>query len=120
MYDLVQALSDHDLPTLRIIGEWYELDLTGHQKSACVKMLSEALSQIDMPEEITYLPPEESSAFLAIIEAKGRAAVALYERNHGTVRQMGPGRMEREEPWLDPISPAEALWYRGFLFRGFI
>jgi hypothetical protein len=27
--------------------------------------------------------------------------------------------MEREEPWLDPISAAEALWYRGFLYRGF-
>jgi hypothetical protein len=27
--------------------------------------------------------------------------------------------MEREEPWLDPSSPAEALWYRGFLYRGF-
>jgi len=119
MYDLVQALSDHHLPTLRIIGEWYELDLTGLQKAACVKSLSDALSQIDMQEEITYLPPEESSAFLAIIKADGRTPVALFERNHGTVRQMGPGRMEREEPWLDPVSPAEALWYRGFLYRGF-
>jgi hypothetical protein len=119
MYDLIQALSDHDLPTLRIIGEWYELDLTGLQKPACVKALSESLSQIDMPEEITYLPPEESSAFMAVIEAGGRVPVGAFERNHGTVRQMGPGRMEREEPWLDPVSPAEALWYRGFLYRAF-
>jgi hypothetical protein len=27
--------------------------------------------------------------------------------------------LEREEPWLDPVSPAEALWYRGFLFKAF-
>ena len=32
---------------------------------------------------------------------------------------MGPGKMEREEPWLDPANAAESLWYRGFLFRGF-
>ncbi len=32
---------------------------------------------------------------------------------------MGPGRMEREEPWLDPVSASEALWYRGFIYRGF-
>ncbi|MGB3714997.1 MAG: helicase-associated domain-containing protein [Candidatus Promineifilaceae bacterium] len=119
MFDLLQALSDHDLPTLRIIGEWYELDLTGLQKPACVNALSDALTRVDMPEEITYLPPEESAAFLTIIAAGGRIPVAAFERNHGTVRQMGPGRMEREEPWLDPISPAEALWYRGFLYRAF-
>jgi hypothetical protein len=119
MYDIARALSDHDLPTLRIIGEWYEIDLTGLQKAACVTALAEALSQIDMPEEITYLPPEESTAFLALIEARGKIPVAKFERSHGTVRQMGPGRMEREEPWLDPVSPAEALWYRGFLYRGF-
>ncbi len=119
MYDIARALSDHDLPTLRIIGEWYELDLTGFQKTACIETLADALSNIDMPEEITYLPPEESTAFLALVEAGGRIPVAKYERNHGTVRQMGPGRMERDEPWLDPVSPAEALWYRGFLYRGF-
>jgi hypothetical protein len=27
--------------------------------------------------------------------------------------------MEREEPWLDPVSATEALWYRGFIYRGF-
>jgi hypothetical protein len=27
--------------------------------------------------------------------------------------------MEREEPWYEPISAAESLWYRGFLYRGF-
>jgi hypothetical protein len=119
MNDLVQAFSDHDLPTLRIIGEWYELDLTGLQKPACVQALSDALCLVDMPEEITYLPPEEATALNAIIAADGRVPVAVFERMHGTVRQMGPGRMEREEPWLDPASPAEALWYRGFLFRAF-
>ena len=24
-----------------------------------------------------------------------------------------------EEPWLDPVSTAEALWYTGFIFRAF-
>ncbi|MFN2190397.1 MAG: helicase-associated domain-containing protein [Candidatus Promineifilaceae bacterium] len=119
MYDTARALSEHELPTLRIIGEWYELDLTGQQKNACVKALAEVLSLLDMSEEIIYLPPEEHAAFLALIESGGRMQIAKFEREFGTVRQMGPGRLEREEPWLDPVSPAEALWYRGFLYRDF-
>ncbi len=119
MGELAQALSDHDLSTLRVIGEWYELDLTGLQKRASVKALSEALTRLDMNEETRYLPQEELAAMVALIEAGGRIPVAPYERDFGSLRQMGPARMEREEPWLDPISPAEALWYRGFLYRGF-
>jgi hypothetical protein len=77
------------------------------------------MAQLDMIAESSYLGPEEADAFDELVKAGGRIPVAAFERNHGTVRQMGPGRLEREEPWLDPVSPAEALWYRGFLFRAF-
>jgi hypothetical protein len=55
----------------------------------------------------------------ALVQAGGRMPVATFARDHGDVRLMGPGRLEREEPWFDPANPAEALWYRGFLYRGF-
>ena len=119
MYDLEKALYDHELIVLRIIGEWWELDLTGYQKAACVTALAETLSQLDLGREILYLGPEEADALGDLIAAGGRSPVAAFERQHGLVRIMGPGRIEREEPWLDPVSPAEALWYRGFLFRAF-
>lgn len=119
MNDLETALRDHELVVLRVIGEWWELDLTGSQKEACVQALSETLSQLNMPLELGYLGPEEAGAFEELVQAGGRMPVAAFERNHGEVRLMGPGRLEREEPWLDPVSPAEALWYRGFIFRGF-
>jgi hypothetical protein len=32
---------------------------------------------------------------------------------------MGPGRLEREQPWLAPANPAEGLWYRALFFKGF-
>ena len=111
MHSLEKALFDHELITLRIIGEWWELDLTGEQKPACVKSLSEALGRLDMPTELSYLGPEEASALEDLIQAGGQMPVAKFERNHGAVRQMGPGRLEREEPWMDPVSAAEALWY---------
>ncbi|NKQ37684.1 MAG: hypothetical protein HF973_18995, partial [Chloroflexi bacterium] len=119
MRSLTQALQDHELIVLRVIGEWWELDLTGADKAASATALAERLAQLDMAQELQFLPPEEAAALKALAAANGRIPVAAYEREHGAVRLMGPGRLEREEPWFDPQSPAEALWYRGFLYRGF-
>lgn len=119
MRTLVQALQEHELIVLRVIGEWWELDLTGADKEACIKALAQQLSQLDFAQEVVYLPPEEAAAIQTLVQGNGRSPVAAFERLHGAVRMMGPGALEREEPWFDPISPAEALWYRGFIYRGF-
>lgn len=119
MRTLEQALSDHDLIVLRVIAEWLGLDLTGADKAQSVDQVAAALAAVDLAQEIEYLEPEEAEALAALVREGGRAPVAVFSRAHGEVRTMGPGRLEREEPWLDPISPAEALWYRGFLYRGF-
>lgn len=119
MRSLEQALLDHELVTLRVIGEWLGLDLMGKDKPRAVTQLAGELAQVDLVREMEYLEPEEAAALTDLVRQGGRAPVAAFERVHGEVRLMGPGRMEREEPWLDPISPAESLWYRGFLYRGF-
>lgn len=119
MRSLEKALLDHDLIVLRVLGEWWEMDLTGLDKTASAQAVAQALAQLDMTQEILYLSPEESAALQELIRAGGQLPVAAFSRAHGEVRLMGPGRLEREEPWFDPISPAESLWYRGFLYRGF-
>ncbi len=119
MYSLEKALDDHELIVLRVIGEWWELELTGADKPASIKELTKALSRLDMNAEMDYLGPEEAAALEELIQARGKVPVATFERTHGKVRLMGPGRLEREEPWLDPSSAAESLWYRGFIYRGF-
>ncbi|MCB9007059.1 MAG: helicase-associated domain-containing protein [Ardenticatenaceae bacterium] len=119
MRTLKKALQEHELIVLRVMGEWYDLDLTGDDKAACVKALAERLAQLDFAQEILYLAPEEASAIQTLVQSNGRSPVASFERLHGEVRLMGPGALERDEPWFDPISPVEALWYRGFIYRGF-
>jgi len=119
MRSLEQSLLEHDLIVLRVIGEWIGLDLTGADKAASVRHIAQMLAQVDLRQEMAYLEPEEVAAINDLVAQGGRVPVAVFERQHGEVRMMGPGRMEREEPWLDPVSPAEALWYRGFLYRGF-
>ena len=119
MRTLEQALQDHELVVLRVLGEWWELDLTGTDKVGCVVALAGVLAQLDMAQEINYVSPDETAALNELIAAGGRIPVAAFSRKHGEVRMMGPGRLEREEPWFDPVSASEALWYRGFLYRGF-
>ncbi len=119
MRNLETALEDHDLITLRVIGEWWELDLTGADKPACIAALSERLQQIDLPLELNYLPAEEAAALQAVVQAEGQMPVGSFTRQFGEVRLMGPGRLEREEPWLAPASAAEALWYRGLIYRAY-
>lgn len=119
MRDIQTALEDHDLVTLRVIGDWWEVDLTGADKRACIKALGDRLRQLDLALELNYLPVEESGALEAVVQAGGKMPVSAFARQFGDVRQMGPGRLEREEPWLAPENPAEALWYRGLLYRGF-
>ncbi len=119
MRSLITALSDHELVTLRVIGEWWDLDLTGADKNRSIKEVAAALTGLDLEMELSYLAPEEAEAIRALVAAGGRIPVGSFTRNYGEVRQMGPGRLEREEPWLDPESTTEALWYRGFVYRGF-
>ncbi|WP_420628606.1 helicase-associated domain-containing protein [Candidatus Leptofilum sp.] len=119
MRPLKKALQEHELIVLRVMGEWYDLDLTGDDKAACVEALAEALAQLNFEQEINYLAPEEAAAIQTLVQGNGRSPVATFERIHGEVRMMGPGALERDEPWFDPASPAEALWYRGFIYRGF-
>lgn len=119
MRTLEQALSEHELIVLRVIGEWLGLDLTGTDRSRAIAELVPALTLVNLVQEIDYLDPDEAAAVRELVRLGGRAPVAVFARDFGDIRMMGPGRLEREEPWLDPISPAEGLWYRGYLYRGF-
>lgn len=119
MRALEQALPDHELIVLRVIGEWWEMDLTGDDKAACVRQLATRLAQLDLAQELLFLPPEEAAAVRDLVANHGRVPVATFARQHGDVRLMGPAALAREEPWFEPANAAEALWYRGFLYRGF-
>ena len=118
MRSLRQALQDHELIILRVIGEWWDIDLTGLQKDRCVQTLAESLPHLDVPQELIYLPHKEAEAIRAVVQGNGRMPAASFKRQFGAIREMGPGALEREEPWYEPQSAAEDLWYRGLIYKG--
>ncbi|HIP97657.1 MAG TPA: hypothetical protein EYH32_10635, partial [Anaerolineae bacterium] len=49
----------------------------------------------------------------------GRIRAPLFLRQYGELRAFGPGRLEREKPWLELANAAEGLWYRGLIYKAF-
>jgi len=120
MRSLHQCLLDTDLVRLRAIAHFWDIALVANRQRDMAGQLAEAMA---VPETIAdaqgALPDDQRQALEALLAAGGRMPLRVFTRQWGEIRAMGPGRLERERPWWKPISPAEGLWYRGFIFRAF-
>lgn len=70
-------------------------------------------------EEVGDYAPESRTAIELLLKEGGELAEAQFTRQFGGIRQMGPAKLEREMPWLNPESTAELLYYYGLIGRGF-
>jgi hypothetical protein len=117
---LRQCLLDTYLVHLRSIARFWEIELAARRQREMALELAEAM---DNPEAVTRawraLPREQRQALHALLASDGKMPQRVFTRQWGEIRSMGPGRMEREKPWNEPVSPAEALWYRGLIFHTF-
>jgi hypothetical protein len=120
MYTLNRFLIDYDLSLLRALAENRGALLTSRrQAEAADELAALLLDPLSVRTALSRLRPESRHALDTLLAAGGRMRAAQFWRRFGQVRPMGPGRLERETPWRDPASPAEELWYAGFLFRAF-
>ena len=120
MRTLKSCLVDEPLPRLTAIADTWDIGT----EAASVEEMAEALAKHMLDAETVArgreaLPVGARKALDALASAAGRMPAAVFERRFGTLRPMGPGRLERERPWLSPANPTEVLWYRGFIFRAF-
>ncbi|MBN1977112.1 MAG: helicase-associated domain-containing protein [Anaerolineae bacterium] len=120
MRTLRQCLLDADLVRLRVIARFWDVELTASRRLDVAAQLAEAMT---VPETIAAaweaLPDEQRQALEALLAAGGPVPLKVFTREWGEIRAMGPGRMERERPWREPVSAVEGLWYRGFIARAF-
>jgi hypothetical protein len=120
MRPLDQCLLDVDMVRLRAIARFWDVELMTSRQQEAAAQLAEAMAR---PETIAdaweVLPDDQRRGLEALLAAGGRMPLRVFIRQWGEIRAMGPGRLEREQPWQAPISPAEGLWYRGFISRAF-
>ncbi len=120
MRPLHQCLLDASLIRLRAIAHFWDVDLaTNHQREAATQLAEAMVQPESVADAVEVLPDDQRRALEALLAAGGRLPLRVFARQWGEIRTMGPGRLERERPWEKPISPAEGLWYRGFVSRAF-
>lgn len=120
MRSLHKCLLDTNLTRLQVIARFWDVELTTSRQRDAATQLAEAMV---VPQAIAgawdALPQDHRQALNALLAAGGQMPLRVFSRQWGEIRTMGPGRLEREQPWQAPVSPAEGLWYKGFISRAF-
>jgi len=105
---------------IRIIADLWGIELQASDTDQGIAILKEHLLDAEMVAEMmSGLPNEARSAMYDLQENAGRKPWAQFVRQYGKLREMGPGRRDRECPYMDPISTTEVLWYRSLVARDF-
>jgi hypothetical protein len=111
---------DTAMPRLRAIARFWDVDLASERRHEAAAQLAEAMARPEVVADArAALPDAPRRALEALLAGGGWMPQRIFSRRWGEIRAMGPGRMERERPWREPSSPAEALWYTGFISRAF-
>jgi len=121
MPTLYQSLQNQDLGQLHIIAEMWDLNLQAPDVRQGRKELAQLIlaSKSRIIEVIEDLPVDAQTAISSLLAESGMLLWHLFTQQFGEIREMGPGRRDREKPYLHPISAAERLWYFGLIARAF-
>ena len=120
MPNLVQSLQTRDLGHLRIVAGLWGVELNSAENETALKQLTTALLNPELVcEMVESLSAHARSALEGLVEAGGKMPWAAFARQFGEIRQAGPGKRDREQGYLTPVSAAETLFYRAFLARAF-
>jgi hypothetical protein len=120
MTDLQHSLAGAGFVQLKLLAEKWGLPFQSRDAREGLAELLEGLLKAGLLAGAAEdLSPEEREALLWLEAREGREPWDHFSRQFGEIREMGAARLERERPDLDPISPAESLWYRALIARGF-
>lgn len=121
MADLLQSLMEQDLGFLQIIADSWHVESpvmdSPQERAALVRRMLEPVTFTRMVAE---LPEEAGKALSELQQNDGRILWNIFIRKFGEVREFGSSRRDREQPYLQPVSPVEVLWYRALISRAFM
>jgi hypothetical protein len=120
MPSLRQLLLDTDAALLRVLAARWELDVSSTRARDMAGALATWLGDPQRAASIVErLSQAERDALRTLIANGGSIGAVVFAQRFGSIRPIGPARLERDQPWRAPISPAEGLWYLGLIFRSF-
>jgi len=119
MRDLLQVLRDEDSLHWKNVARAWGVDLSAAGRDPLTHLVLAMLDADRVRLQFYALPDEAQEALARLRQSGGRIPLMRFGREYGEIREMGLARREREQPWLSPASVAEALWYAGWLGKGF-
>jgi len=121
MPDLKHRLRTHDLGFLKIVADLWGIDLNApNARTALPGLTRKILDPMLVQEIVEALPEDAREALDALVVNAGWMSWSRLTRRFGLLREVGPGKRDREKPYLDPVSPTETLWYYGLIGRDFL
>ena len=121
MTDLRQSLLKADFSHIKVVAEQWDLNLSAPDAREGLTQLVDQLLGPEIFDDLRIILSERDQDALLWLDAQGGKALwDHFSRKFGEIREVGAGRLEREQPYRDPISPAESLWYRALISRGFL
>ncbi|MCB2213951.1 helicase-associated domain-containing protein [bacterium] len=121
MPDLKHRLQNQDLGFLEIVADFWGLALNAPDARAALPKLVKGMLNPDILLEVVEALPDPARRALETLQAnEGWLPWPRFSRAFGPLREVGPGKRDREQPHLNPVSAAEVLWYRGLIGRDFL
>lgn len=118
MRNLSVCLREYPLVFLQALTRIWALEEPASSRSELAEQLSSAMLRPRVVHPILEeLPPEAREALACVVANGGAVRGYLLTRRYGNIRPLGPNPLLRLQPWSNPDSPLEALYYRGLLYR---
>lgn len=121
MQTLLPTLLEHDPGLLAIIARRWDVDLGALDPRAAAEALAAVMLEPERAaREWSRLSDSERGALQTLLATPDhKMAEVQFSRLFGPIRQMGPGRRDREKPHLSPANATETLYYRGLVALAF-
>lgn len=119
--DLVTSLSEYSPIMLQALTRiWQATPANILDNEGTARALAEAMQSTDKVQRIVDELSYAARQALALLmnHPEGLPSYRLTI-NFGQIRKLGPARMDREQPWANPQSALEELFYKGILHRAY-
>ncbi len=121
MPTLIETFIDYEPDLLEMIAEGWGIDQDLDAGKNLARQVSERLQDEPLIYEILQaLPRPAYSALLRLARSRGRLPVGQFEREFGSLREMGAARRAKIRPDRNPASVSEGLYYKGLVARAFL
>jgi hypothetical protein len=120
MLTLLHALQDEGPDHWRVVAQAWGVPYPASARDPLADLIVALLDPARAADAYRGMPPEVRAAVDALRRSGGKIPVAEFFYRYGEIRVMGAARRQREQPWLNPVSISERLWYSGWLGRAFI